>query len=77
MIDQKNKYLVGIVEDTIVIPGLTPQRLSFDDAVNLAAWLVGFADGHRGDFETVRTLDGYVAELSRDFLELLAKVQHS
>lgn len=67
-----NKFLVGIVEDTLVIPGLTPQRLSFDDALNLSAWLLALTEAHRCDFETVRG-----AELSHDFLDLLAEVQNS
>jgi hypothetical protein len=48
-----NLFMVGNLEDTIIVSGLTPRRLTRAEALNLAAWLVARADGpdvaHRGD----------------------------
>ena len=42
--DTTNKFLVGLHGNDLVLMRRVPQRLSVDDAMNLAAWLVALAD---------------------------------
>jgi hypothetical protein len=75
--EKTNKFHVGLVEDTVVIPGLTPQRLSKDDALNLAAHLIALADDPIA-FDHVllsNVEDEKHIVLSWEFVELLGKVQ--
>jgi len=69
-----NRFLVAVLEDTIIVSRLSPQRLSIDEALNLAANLLALAERENPpcDFEEVRG-----AELSHDFLDVLAEVQNS
>lgn len=47
MPDTFNKFMVGKQGDTLVLP-MMRQRLSEDDAINLAAWLVALVpDGEK------------------------------
>lgn len=39
-----NLFLVSELDGTIHVPHLSPRRLSRDEALNLAAWLVAIAD---------------------------------
>jgi len=46
--DTANRFLVGVLEDTILVSGLTPRRLTRAEALNLAAWLVACVDACPG-----------------------------
>lgn len=51
-IDTTNKFMVGLQGDQLVV--MRPiQRLSTDDALNLAAYLVAMAEEKDGDFARV------------------------
>jgi hypothetical protein len=71
-IETLNKFMVGSLENTITILGLTPRRLTHDEALNLAAWLLAIADSHSGQH-----VDMNGAVLSLEFLELLHSVQNT
>lgn len=51
-----NPFMVAELDDTIIVPGLSPRRLTRDEAIDLAAWLVAKA-APRG-----RTVDGVADE---------------
>jgi hypothetical protein len=72
-IETLNRFLVGSLDNSITILGLTPRRLTHDEALNLAAWLIAIADAPVA-FEHV-DLNGTV--LSLEFLELLHAVQNT
>jgi len=67
-----NAFLVGLLDDTVIISGLTPRRLSRLEALNLAAWLLDVAD--RGPNEGGAAPSRAV--LSGEFLRLLELVQN-
>ncbi len=72
-IETMNKFMVGSLEGTITILRLNPRRLTHDEALNLAAWLIAIADSPSGEHHV--DLNGAV--LSLEFLELLAAVQNT
>lgn len=69
-----NLFLVGLLDGTVSIPGLSPRRLARDEALNLAAWILKHADEPVA-FEqaTIETKHG-PAVLSLEFVELFASV---
>jgi len=48
-IDTANRFMVGVFRDDLVFLRPVPQKLSKDDALNLAAWIVALADDSGGD----------------------------
>jgi hypothetical protein len=72
-IETKNNFMVGHLESTVTILGLTPRRLTYDEALNLAAWLVAIADKPVA-FDHVNVQG---AVLSFEFVQLLREVQNT
>lgn len=72
-IETKNKFLVGCLENTVTVLGLNPRRLTYDEALNLAAWLIAIADKPVA-FEHVNVQG---AVLSFEFVQLLREVQNT
>lgn len=79
-----NLFLVGLLDDTIIAGGLSPRRLTREEALNVAAYLIVNADclaigqGIRDD----RTGPAMVfvqerVALSAEFVDLLEEVQGS
>ena len=58
-----NKFFVGIQGDTIVLLKPVPQKLTKEEALNLAAWLVALAD------DTVGTSEGPFAKQLEEVLQ--------
>jgi hypothetical protein len=71
--DTANAFLVGNLDGTIIISGLSPRRLTRLEALNLAAWLLDVAD--RGPNEEGRAPPSR-AVISWQFLRLLEAVQN-
>ena len=67
----ENKFLVGRLDNTVLMTALTPRRLSFEEALNLAAHLLLIADEPVA-FDHVN-ISGAV--LSVEFVDLLRAVQ--
>jgi hypothetical protein len=67
----ENHFMVGKLDDTVWIAKLNPRRLSADEALNIAAYLLVFADEPVA-FDHVNVAG---AVLSVEFVELLRAVQ--
>lgn len=67
----ENRFLVGKLDDTVLITALTPRRFSHDEALNLAAYLLLYADEPVA-FDHVNVAG---AVLSVEFVELLRAAQ--
>jgi hypothetical protein len=68
MMDSKppNPFHVAQLDDTVIAGGLSPRRLTADEAINLAAHLVIFAEAIRHSGKAIVTADfsGLVLELA-------------
>jgi len=69
-----NRFMVGMLENTITILALTPRRLERSEALNLAAWLLALAD--EPDVTLYSSAD-HRALISEEFLDLLHAVQNT
>lgn len=68
-----NRFMVGKLEDTVIISALGPRRLSHDEALNLAAWLIAIADEPVA-FDHV---NAHGAVISVEFVQLLREIQNT
>lgn len=81
-----NKFLVGILagDDRVHVIGLSPRKLSREEALNLAAHILAIADAPLAFEHVAVTTDvddperqTITAVLSSEFVELLGRVQQS